>query len=167
MKFYEVIESRRSIRAYLPDKPVTDEQLKRILRAARLAPTAANKQPYKIVIIKNPKEYLDFIKQKNVLQAPLVIAIFVNEDAAWVRKYDEKNFAWVDGSIVFEHLILAATAEGLATVWIANTDPLAMEETCKIPHNFRFLALTPLGYAAEKPKDTIRKSEDELITYLE
>ena len=52
MEFYNVIETRRSIRAYHPDKPVKDEQLKKILRAARLALTADNTQPYKLVVIK-------------------------------------------------------------------------------------------------------------------
>jgi nitroreductase len=167
MEFYKVIETRRSIRAYDPDKHIKDEHLKRIIQAARLAPTAANKQPYKLVIIKNPKEKLNFVKQECVHQAPVVIAIFVDEDLAWIRKFDQKNFAWVDGSIVFEHVILAATAEGLSTVWIANTDPLAMEKACNLPSDFRFLALTPLGYAAEKPKAISRKTENELVTYLE
>ena len=167
MEFFDVIETRRSIRAYHPDKPIKDEQLKRILQAARLAPTAANRQPYKLVIVKNPKESLDFVKQKAVHQAPLVIAIFVDEAAAWQRKFDNKNYAWVDGSIVFEHLILAATAEGLSTVWIANTDPAAMEKACNIPDTFRFLALTPIGYAAEKPKEISRKPESELVNFLE
>ena len=159
MEFFDVIETRRSIRAYHSDKPIKDEQLKRILRAARLAPTAANRQPYKLVIIKNPKEALDFVKQKAVHQTPLVIAIFVDEAAAWQRKFDRKNFAWVDGSIVFEHLVLAATAEGLSTVWIANVDPVAMENACNVPSNFHFLALTPIGYAAEEPKEISRKPE--------
>ncbi len=167
MDFFKVIETRRSIRAYHPDKPIKDEQLLRILRAARLAPTAANKQPFKLVVIKNPKKTLDFVKQKAVHQAPLVIAIFVNEAAAWERKFDRKNFAWVDGSIVFEHLILAATAEGLSTVWIANADPAAMEKACKVPDSFRFLALTPIGYAAEKPKELSRKPESELVKFIE
>ncbi len=167
MEFFKVIETRRSIRAYHPDRPITDEQLKRILQAARSAPTAANKQPYKLVVIKNPKKTLDFVKQKAVHQAPLVLAIFVDETAAWVRKFDGKNFAWMDGSIVFEHVILAATAEGLSTVWIANTDPMAMKKACNIPTNFQFLALTPIGYAAEKPKATSRKPENEIVSYLE
>lgn len=166
MEFFKVIETRRSIRAYDPDKPIKDEQLERILQAARLAPTAANKQPYKLIVIKNPKTTLDFVKQKAVHQAPLVIAIFVDETTAWVRKFDDKNFAWVDGSIVFEHLILAATAEGLSTVWIANTDPFAMKKACKVPTNFQFLALTPIGYAAEKPKPTSRKPENEIVSYV-
>ncbi|MFX0053165.1 MAG: nitroreductase family protein [Candidatus Hermodarchaeota archaeon] len=167
MDFFDVIKTRRSIRAYHPDKPIKDEQLKRILQAARLAPTAANRQAYKLVIIKNPKESLDFIKHKAILQAPLVITIFVDETAAWQRKFDNKNYAWVDGSIVFEHIILAATAEGLSTVWIANEDPVAMEKACKVPETFRFLALTPIGYAAEKPKELTRKPESELVTNLE
>ena len=167
MDFFEVVETRRSIRAYHSDKHIKDEQIKRILRAARLAPTAANKQPYKLVVIKNPQKNLDFVRQKAVHQAPLVIAIFVNEAAAWERKFDNKNYAWVDGSIVFEHVILAATAEGLATVWVANADPVAMAKACKVPDTFRFLALTPIGYAAEKPKHLSRKPESELVTYLE
>ena len=167
MEFFNVIETRRSIRAYHPDKQIKDEQLTRILQAARLAPTAANRQPYKLVVIKNPREKLNFVKQKFVQEAPVVIAIFVNEDAAWVRKFDQKNFAFVDGSIVFEHIILAATAEGLSTVWVANTDPSAMQKICNIPSNFHFLALTPHGYAAEEPKVLSRKTESELIAYIE
>ncbi|MFX1282750.1 MAG: nitroreductase family protein [Promethearchaeota archaeon] len=167
MEFFSVVETRRSIRAYNPDKPIKDKQLKRILQAARLAPTAANKQPYKLVVIKNPKITLDFVKQKAVHQAPIVIAIFVDETAAWVREFDGKNFAWLDGSIVFEHLILAATAEGLSTVWIANTNPSTMKKACNMPANFQFLALTPIGYAAEKPKEISRKQESELVNYLE
>ncbi|MFX0207256.1 MAG: nitroreductase family protein [Candidatus Hodarchaeota archaeon] len=167
MEFHKVIETRRSIRAFNPDKPIKDEQLTRILHAARLAPTAANKQPYRLVVIKNPKESLIFVKHKFIHQAPVAIAIFVNEDAAWVRKFDQKNFAWVDGSIVFEHIILAATAEGLSTVWIANEDPSEMEKTCGLPSNFRFLALTPLGYATEGPKALFRKPIDELVKYIE
>lgn len=167
MEFYDVVETRRSIRAYSPDKPIKDEQLKRILQAARLAPTAANRQAFKLIVIKNPQKILQFIKHKWVLQAPVVIALFVDEDLAWVRKFDQKNFAWVDGSIVFDHLILAATAEGLSTVWIANADPSAMEKICKVPSNYRFLALTPLGYSAEGPKVLSRKSMSELVTYIE
>jgi nitroreductase len=167
MEFFKVIETRRSIRAYNPDKPIKDEQLTRILQAARLAPTAANRQAYRLVIIKNPKKRLEFIKHKWVHQAPVVIAIFVDEDAAWVRKFDQKNFAWVDGSIVFEHIILAATAEGLSTVWIANEDQAAMEKICGLPSNFRFLAYSPLGYAAGEPKVLSRKSISELVTYIE
>ncbi|MFX1507208.1 MAG: nitroreductase family protein [Promethearchaeota archaeon] len=167
MEFYDVIETRRSIRAFNPNKPIKDKQLAKILQAARLAPTAANKQPFKIVVIKNPQKSLEFIKHKWVHQAPVVIAIFVDEDSAWIRKFDQKNFAWVDGSIVFEHVILAATAEGLSTVWIANEDPLAIEKTCNVPSNFRFLALTPLGYATEEPKILSRKSVSEFASYIE
>ncbi|MFW9904666.1 MAG: nitroreductase family protein [Candidatus Thorarchaeota archaeon] len=167
MEFYDVVETRRSIRAYNPDKPIKDEQLTRILQAARLAPTAANKQPFKLVVIKNPQKNLQFIKQKFVHQAPIVIALFVEEDSAWVRKFDQKNFAWVDGSIVFDHLILAATAEGLSTVWTANIDPSIIEKICKVPSNFRFLALTPLGYAVGGPRVLSRKSISELVTYIE
>ncbi|MHA2227006.1 MAG: nitroreductase family protein [Candidatus Hodarchaeales archaeon] len=166
MEFFKVIESRRSIRGYDKIRQVTDEQLMRIIRAARLAPTAANRQAYKLVVIKNVSKILDFVKHKFIWQAPVVVAIFVDETKSWERKFDLKNFAWVDGSIVFEHIILAATAEGLSTVWIANEDPSMMERVCKVPPNYKFLAFTPIGYAAEEPRKFSRKTENDLINYI-
>jgi len=165
MEFFDVIRKRRSIRAY-QSKQVDDEKIKKILHAARLAPTAANKQPYKLVVIKNPAAKLDFVRQKAVQQAPVVIAIFIDESKAWIRSYDNKNFAFVDGAIVFEHIILAAAAQGLATVWIANVDPSLMEKALDLQDKYRFLALTPIGYSAEEPKNTSRKPENELVLYL-
>lgn len=166
MEFFSVVDKRRSIRSFLSDIPVKDESLDKILQAAMLAPTAANKQPFKLVIIKNPKE-LSFVKQKSVLEAPLVIAIFVDESQAWTRAPDHQNYAFVDGAIVFEHIILAATAEGLSTVWVANVDPFLMQKHLKMPENYRFLALTPIGYSREEPKEITRKSKNELISYYE
>jgi nitroreductase len=166
MEFYEIIKKRRSIRSY-KSTPVKKEQIQRILEAARMAPTAANRQPYRIAIINNPKEVLNFVKQKALHEAPIAIAIFVDESQAWIREYDKVNYAFVDGAIVFEHIILAATAEGLATVWIANTDPFLMERRCNIPPSYRFLALTPLGYPAEEPKEPSRKPESDVIRFIE
>ncbi|MFX0183411.1 MAG: nitroreductase family protein [Candidatus Hodarchaeota archaeon] len=165
MDFFDVVRKRRSIRAYLP-KQVDDEKIKKILNAARLAPTAANKQPYKLVVIKNPKTKLDFVRQKAVHQAPVVIAIFIDESQAWFRNYDNKNFAFVDGAIVFEHIILAAVAQGLATVWIANVDPSLMKKALDLQDKYHFLALTPIGYPAEEPKKTSRKPKNELIKHV-
>jgi nitroreductase len=167
MEFSKVIETRRSLRGYDKARQVTDEQLMRIIQAARLAPTAANRQAYKLVVIKNTSKILDFVKHKFIWQAPIVVAIFVDETKSWERNFDLKNFAWVDGSIVFEHVILAATAEGLATVWVANEDPSLMEKVCKVPPNYKFLALTPIGYATEEPRELSRKSVSELISYID
>jgi nitroreductase len=166
MEFFKAIETRRSIRGYDKDRQVTNEQLLRIIQAARLAPTAANRQAYKLVIIKNVSKILDFVSHKFIWQAPVVVAIFVDETKSWERKFDLKNFAWVDGSIVFEHIILAATAEGLSTVWIANEDPSMIEKVCKVPPNYKFLALTPIGYAAEEPRKFSRKKEDDLVKWM-
>ncbi len=167
MEFFKVIETRRSIRGYDKARQVTDEQLMRIIQAARLAPTAANRQAYKLVVIKNVSKILDFVAHKFIWQAPVVVAIFVDETKSWERKFDLKNFAWVDGSIVFEHVILAATAEGLSTVWIANEDPSMMEKVCKVPPNYKFLALTPIGYAVEEPRKFSRKKENDLISFID
>ena len=166
MEYFKVIETRRSIRGYDKARQVTDEQLMRIIQAARLAPTAANRQAYKLVVIKNASKLLDFVNHKFIWQAPVVVAIFVDETKSWERKFDHKNFAWVDGGIVFEQVILAATAEGLATVWIANEDPSMMEKVCKVPPNYKFLALTPIGYAVEEPRKFSRKKENDLISYF-
>lgn len=166
MDFAELIRSRYSVRAYKPD-PVSEDKLKRILEAAHLAPTAANRQPFKLIIIKTQgreDELRRLYSRDWFVQAPLVIGLIALPENAWKRR-DGKNYADVDGAIVMDHLILAAANEGLGTCWVGAFDPAAAREILKLPEEVEPLAFTPLGYPADNPSPKKRKNLEELVCY--
>jgi nitroreductase len=151
MNFQALIRARYSVRAYKPD-PVEDERLARILEAARLAPTAANRQPFRIIVMptKGREAELGRIYPREWFrQAPLVLAVCAVPAEGWVRKHDGWNAAEVDAAIVMTHIVLAAAEEGLGTCWIGAFDPVAAREVLGLPPEIVPSAFTPLGYAAD------------------
>ena len=166
MDFLELARKRYSVRSYKSD-PVEKEKLERILEAARLAPTAVNIQPFQLVVIHTAGrevELLQIYKKKWFVQAPIVICACGIFGKSWVRK-DGKNYIDVDVAIVMDHLILAATAEGLGTCWIGAFSPAAAKEVLRLPEGVEPIAFTPLGYAADRPPTKKRKPLPELVRY--
>ncbi len=166
MEYQEVIKKRYSVRGYKTDA-VEEEKLQQVLEAARLAPTAVNKQPFQIIVIRTAgkEDKLKRIYDKEwFVQAPVVIAICAVPNQAWSRR-DGKNYADVDATIAMDHLILAATNLGLGTCWIANFDPQAAREVLGLADDMEPLAFTPLGYPNKEPRGTKRKELSELVRY--
>jgi len=166
MDFPEIINRRYSARAYRPDD-VEPEKLNVVLEAARLAPTAANRQPFRLIVIhtQGRKEELARIYPATWFTlAPILICICVTPDKAWLRR-DLKNYADVDAAIVMDHLILAATDQGLGTCWVAAFDPVAAREILKLPVGVEPIAFTPLGYASDSAGTRLRRPLNELVCY--
>jgi len=166
MEFSQLIRTRYSVRAYRPDA-VQDEKLQQVLEAACLAPTAANRQPFQLIVIRTAgrKEELKRIYSRDwFVQPPLVIAICGIPAQAWVRR-DGKSYVDVDAAIVMDHLILAAADLGLGTCWIGAFDPDAAREVLGLPEDVEPLAFTPLGYPADEPRPKKRKPLAELVRY--
>lgn len=166
MSFHQIITDRYSVRAYKPD-PVEDSKLKIILEAARMAPTAANRQPFKLIVIntRGKEEELRKIYNRDwFVQAPIVICGVGLKDKAWTR-YDNSNYVQVDVAIAFDHLILAASELGLGTCWIAAFNPEEAKRILKLPDNAEPIIFTPLGYPADEPKEKERKPIEKLIRY--
>jgi nitroreductase len=166
MEFSELIKARYSVRAYKPD-PVENDKLEKVLDAARLAPTAVNRQPFQLIVIhtRDRKAELNRIYGRDwFVQPPLVIAICGVPDQAWSRR-DGMNYYAVDVTIAMDHLILAATDLGLGTCWIGAFDPDAAREVLGLPDTVEPIAFTPLGYPADELKQKKRKSLSELVRY--
>lgn len=166
MNFNELIKKRYSVRAYTTD-PVEDEKLTQVLNAARLAPTAANRQPIQFVVVRTAGREAELKRVYNMnwfLKAPLVICACAIPSQAWVR-VDNKNYHEVDAAIAMDHLILAATELGLGTCWIAAFDVAAAKEVLRLPEGVVPIAFTPLGYPADQPKEKKRKALADLIRY--
>jgi nitroreductase len=164
MDFYEVIQRRRSVRKYEAD-PVEEDKLHRILNAARLAPSAANRQPISLIVVRDDKikrRLKDAYSQEWFFTAPVIICACALADKAWKRN-DGKRYVDVDVAIAMDHLILAAAAEGLGTCWIAAFKPGIVKEVLNIPDDLEPLILTPLGYPESIPEPTYRKPLNEIV----
>jgi len=166
MDFSELIAARYSVRTYRSD-PVEQEKLDQVLEAARLAPTAANRQPFQIVVIRTKgreEELARIYGREWFVQPPLVIGICGLPDRAWMRM-DGRNYVDIDVAIVMDHLILAAANAALGTCWVGAFNPVAPREILDLPDDVEPLAFTPLGYAADEPKPKKRKPLSELVRY--
>jgi nitroreductase len=166
MEYFDLIQTRYSVRAYRSD-PVEDEKLEAILEAARLAPTAANRQPFQIIVAHTRGREAEFKRVYHrdwFTQAPLVICAVGLPPQSWVRS-DNRRYLDVDVAIVMDHLILAASDLGLGTCWIAAFNAQAARQVLCLPEDVEPLIFTPLGYPAGEPKPKERKPLKELIRY--
>jgi nitroreductase len=163
--FFELIESRYSVRAY-SSQPVEDEKLRLVLRAAQVAPTAANLQPFRLIVRHTRCKETDLGRlyhREWFCQAPLLIGVCSVPGEGWVRR-DGKNYADVDATIAMDHMILAAASLGLGTCWIAAFDPDVARQLFDLPAGIEPLAFTPLGYPADTPpQERPRKPLAELL----
>jgi len=166
MDFLELARKRYSVRAYKYD-PVEDDKLQKILEAARLAPTASNRQPFQLIVVHTAgreEELRRIYGNTWFVQAPIIICACGISAPAW-RRRDGKSYYAVDVAIAMDHLILAATDLGLGTCWIGAFDPVAAHEILKLPDDVKPIAFTPLGYPDDQPGYKSRKSLDELVRY--
>ena len=166
MKFSELIQKRYSVRAYKPD-PIEKDELDQVLDAARMAPTAANRQPFRLVVARTENRVSDFKQVYDrdwFVQAPIVICACGFPDEGWVR-YDGKQYIDVDVAIAMDHLILAAADLGLGTCWIASFNVEAAREVFGLPNGFDPIVVTPLGYPDDQPSLKERKMLSELVHF--
>ena len=166
MEFRELIKRRYSVRAYKPDM-VEEDKLGQVLGAARLAPTAANRQPIRLVVIHTAGREAELRRIYDrgwFVQAPLIICACGIPAQSWVR-CDGKNYNDVDVAIAMDHLVLAAADLGLGTCWVAAFNPPAAREVLGLPGDVEPIAFTPLGYPADQPRPKERKALSELVRY--
>jgi nitroreductase len=166
MEFSELIKARYSVRAYKPD-PVEEDKLQQVLEAARLAPTASNRQPFRLIVIRTvgrEAELQRIYRREWFTHAPLIICACAIPVEGWVRG-DGKSYTDVDVAIAMDHLILAATDLGLGTCWIGAFDPAAAREVLGLPDGVEPIIFTPLGYPAQQPRSKDRKPVSQLVLY--
>ncbi|MBQ6578372.1 MAG: nitroreductase family protein [Bacteroidales bacterium] len=170
MEFGEVIRKRYSCREFSGEMP-SPEIVSRILEAGRIAPTAVNRQPVHIWAVSDPLvlEKIKSVTRSN-FGAPLILVVGCRPDSAWVRKYDGKNGAMVDASIVSTYLMLAAENEGLSTLWVGSFDPAALADILPGTEGYEMVSMINAGYPAgtcvPSPMHSVRKGIDELVTKL-
>ena len=167
-EFMQLVASRHSVRAYSPET-LTEEEINAVLEAARLAPSACNRQPWKFYVVTNePMRHAMLAKSRpGFLDAPVLIVAVGLHAEAWHRPADGKDHTDVDVSIAVEHMCLAAEAAGLDTCWICSFDTEAVRNALNLAADQEPIALLPLGRKAESDAPAkIRKDMAQIVEYV-
>lgn len=166
MDVLTAIQERRSIRQFSA-RPVEDEKLSKVLEAARLAPSANNRQSWKIIVVKEEETRMQLAeaagKQMFVKQAPVII-VACGTDPSGIMACGQYKHT-VDLSIAMAFMLLEAYEQGFGTCWLGNFDEGKIREILGIPEGVRVVAVTPLGYPAENPTPRPRKKLNEIVCY--
>ena len=148
MDFSELIAERHSVRCYAPKK-IESEKRNAILEAGRIAPTAANLQPVKVLVIEDKTGLEKLGMAANIYGAPLALIVCSDRNTAWKRPYDGKQTTDIDASIVTDHMMLKATELGLGSVWICYFKPDVLKSAFNIPDDLEAVNILAVGYSDE------------------
>jgi nitroreductase len=151
MQFIDIARVRYSCRDYLPEK-VRQEHLSYILEAGRIAPSAANRQPWIFIVVESEAQRSALYESYDrdwFKTAPCVLVICGDHSISWKRN-DGKDHCDVDASITTDHMTLAAAELGLGTCWICNFNRDACKQALGLPGHIEPIAMLSLGYPADK-----------------
>jgi nitroreductase len=168
MDFFDVVKERQSIRAYNAQS-IESEKLQQILEAINRAPSAGNLQAYEVYLVCDVKHKTALAKaayeQEFIAQAPVVLVFCAHANRSAIR-YQERGkqlYCVQDATIACTFAMLAATALGLATVWVGAFDDDEVRRTIGAPTTHRPVAMLPVGYADESPRIRRRRSLNDLV----
>ncbi len=172
MEFNDLIRVRESIRDYDPQRKVPSDVLERIIDAGRLAPSAANRQPWKFILVSSAsvlEKVKDCYKRDWLKDAPHILIAVGMKDEAWKRSFDGYNAVETDVAIALTHILLAAENEGVGSCWIANFDPVRLNDVINPAPGQTIFGMLPLGYPKSgfrKAGSKKRKNREETVEYM-
>lgn len=170
MDFLELAQTRFSCRKFT-DRRVEPEKIQQILSAAIAAPTAVNRQPYRIWVMKS-EEAIRAVRSCTTCHfgANLFFVVGCAPEKAWIRPFDKRNYADVDASIAATHMMLEIQSLGLGTTWVGYFDAPMLKELCPEMAPYELLAIFPVGYPSpqDPPSERhfSRKPREELVETL-
>ena len=169
MNFLDNAKKRYSVRSDKSQK-VEQEKLDLILEAARVAPTAANLQPVRLIVVQEKEGLAKIEKAANIYNAPLAVIVCADHSTAWTRPFDKKQTGDIDASILTDHMMLQASELGLGTVWVCYFKPDILSQEFNLPENLEPVNILVIGYADEEPADPDRHGKtriplDTLVAY--
>jgi nitroreductase len=162
----DLIRARGSIRSYR-DKPIPKQVLVDILEGARMAQSAANRQPWEFIVVTDPAIKKKLVQaagnQSFVGEAAAVIVCLANpQESASVGPFE--GFL-IDLAIAIENMALTAWDLGIGSCWIGAYNEGKVKELLDVPRNLRVMSLLTLGYPDERPGPKYRKDMDEIVHY--
>lgn len=166
MDVIDAVKQRYSVRSY-EDAKVEEEKINSVLEAARLAPSASNRQEWRFVVVRDSgtREKLSEAArgQKFVAEAPVVVACCAETDGH-VMGCGHQCFL-IDVAIAIEHMVLRGVELGLGSCWIGAFDQDKVKEILDIPDDIKIVELLPFGYAADSPKEKNRLPFEDIVKY--
>ena len=167
MDVYEAITTRKSVRTFR-DKDVAADVISRLLEAARLAPSAGNRQEWRFVVVRDAATRKRLAQAANgqrfVGEAPVVLACCAETDGH-VMSCGQACYP-IDVAIAIDHLTLCAVAEGLGTCWIGAFNEAQVKDILEIPNEIRVVELLPIGYPEDPlPAKKKRLPLNEIVKY--
>lgn len=171
MTFLELAKERYSVRSF-DSRPVEQEKIDLILEAAKVAPSAVNRQCPHIYVIRSAEALEKVVPTTRYsFGAPLNFLICYDKNQQWVNRYAPGYTSGdVDASIVVTHMMLEAWELGLGTCWVGSFKPAEISEAFNLPENMVPVAMLPTGYpaadAAPLALHSTFKPMDEFVTYL-
>lgn len=167
MDFLKLVRARYSVRQY-QNRPVEPEKVEQLLEAAQAAPTAANRQPVRLLVVETPDGRRRLAGAAELYGAPLAVVVCADRSRAWKRPFDGKQTTDIDASILTDHMMLAASALGLGSVWICYFQPEAVKAAFGLPEHLEPVNILAVGYADGAPASperwrTERIPLDELV----
>ena len=170
MDFKQLAAERYSCRQF-SDRKVDDALVEEIIAVANLAPTAVNRQPFRIFWMKSDQAKNDIREVTRFsFGADTFLVVGYKKEEGWVRSFDQHPFAETDASIVATHIMLEITALGLATTWVGHFDAPQLQERYPEMKDYVLTALFPIGYAAAEgvpsPRHFERKRREEIVEML-
>ncbi len=167
MDVFTAIQKRRSIRNYLP-KEVEEEKLRKVLEAARLAPSAKNRQEWRFIVVRDKEKREELVREASphqpfMLSAPVIIVAYAL-DKDYVMKCGVPAH-YIDIAIALTHIHLQAVEEGLGTCWIGSFHQDKVKEVLNLPKEAEVVQLMTLGYPAEDPSPRPRLPLEEIVRF--
>ena len=163
MELMQAIQDRRSVRAYQP-RPVEREKIERVLEAARLAPSARNRQAWSFYVVQDAAKRKAIQEAANgaafLGEAPVILVACGIQPA--VMACGQRTDS-VDLSIAMSFAILEAYEQGLGTCWMGAFDAQQVKKALSLPEDTDAVMITPLGYPAEQPAPRPRKALSEIV----
>lgn len=168
MAFIDLARERYSERRFAPDT-IESEKLEQILEAGRLAPTAHNRQPQRILVAQTPEGLAKVDKCTECRFGAPVVLVLAYDMTVASRHPDVVDFGIVDTSIVGTHMMLAAAELGIHSCWVGLIDPSELRRQFAIPRSYRVISIMSLGYPSERshpaPLHSRSKDISQLVFY--
>ncbi|MCW3981199.1 MAG: nitroreductase family protein [Candidatus Bathyarchaeota archaeon] len=161
MSLLNIVLSRRSIRKY-EQKKIPDEVLGKILEAGRKAPSAANRQPWRFIVVTDDtikRELSKGLFNKHIKKSPVTIVGCADQG------FVNRKWSIVDTTIALQNMVIAAWAVGVGSCWVGDFKEEKVRRLLNIPNKWKVVALVSFGYPAEKPRPTRRKTIDTIVGF--
>ncbi|MDE1812618.1 MAG: nitroreductase family protein [Thaumarchaeota archaeon] len=169
--FFDFLNKRRSIRSF-KENSIEESKLNQILEACNMAPSSGGLQTFEIYQIKNKEIKEKLVSaakdQTFVAQAPLLL-VFCTNPSRSVERFGERSqlFSVQDATISTAYAQLTAHVLGLSTVWVGAFDEKKVSDILKLPIEQKPIAILPIGYENEKPKEKTTRGIKDILHIIE